>query len=343
MLQGFCEGFKQNGVHCQIIHPHFTPGNEADLHSLRLQFNLYLSQRDYSKFDFIIGSDFDGFLLPDRWLDRYYAVNGGLLADLLQFEKGRNADLLRELAEKEKRNILRAQLVFVPSQYSAQKLQHLYGISRERICVVPLGIDFEYWQKLLRAVHRTNKVHTKRILCVARHYVRKGIDDLIRAVQQLHDRLPSVRLDLVGDGPEQERLKRLTYTLRAESYIHFEGGVKDQKKLAAYYRHADVFCLPSYHETFGLVFLEAMAAALPVVSYASTSIPEVVTPQTGMLCPVGDLSCLVNSLFGLLMAENNSVQMGRQGRKRAQEMSWHKTAKHILNALYTNAAPGAKS
>lgn len=109
----------------------------------------------------------------------------------------------------------------------------------------------------------------------------KNVDVLIKAVGLLRDdRLP-IRLTVVGDGTDRERLEALADS-HAPGAVSFQGSVADSE-LDDSYRSADIFCLPSVQEGFGIVFLEALAHGLPVVAAAATAVPEVVTPEVGVL------------------------------------------------------------
>ena len=79
----------------------------------------------------------------------------------------------------------------------------------------------------------------------------------------------------MGGGPEAARLRRLWRELHLEGTVRWIGDVT-ASQLAAEYNRADVFCLPSVQEGFGIVFLEAMAAGKPIVAARAAAVPEVV-------------------------------------------------------------------
>ena len=80
---------------------------------------------------------------------------------------------------------------------------------------------------------------------------------------------------------EEARLRSLWRELHLESTVKWIGDVT-QRQLAAEYRHADIFCLPSVQEGFGIVFLEAMAAGKPIVAARSAAVPEVVSTAASL-------------------------------------------------------------
>lgn len=98
------------------------------------------------------------------------------------------------------------------------------------------------------------------ILGVGRHSEEKGFDLLITAHALAHKQAPDLKLVLVGDGPDSDKLKTLAKTLGTESSVIFAGAQKD---MAAYYRHAFAFVLPSRFEGMPNALLEAMAYGCP--------------------------------------------------------------------------------
>jgi glycosyltransferase involved in cell wall biosynthesis len=145
----------------------------------------------------------------------------------------------------------------------------------------------------------------------------KGHVDLLHAFRTLIERVPSARLAIIGDGPERAALERLTSTLALDAYVHFLGYRAD----AATLMHSfDVFVLPSWSEGFGLVVLEAMAAAKPVVATDVGALPEIVVDGvTGSLVPPHDPSALATALHDLIAQPERARAMGQRGRARFEQ------------------------
>ncbi len=96
----------------------------------------------------------------------------------------------------------------VTSRYSAEVAQRDHGVAPERLAVVPEPIDLEVWDdQFWRAPRRSRGVPV--VLCVARMYPRKRIQDLMRAAGILRARIPGVQVRVVGRGPEWPMLSRL--------------------------------------------------------------------------------------------------------------------------------------
>lgn len=102
------------------------------------------------------------------------------------------------------------------------------------------------------------------LVTVGRLVSRKALDQLIAIVKQLNN--DKVHLFVVGSGPQLPTLKMIAQELAVERQIHFLGQVEEHEKLEVL-RMADIYASTSQHEGFGIVYLEAMAAGLPVICY----------------------------------------------------------------------------
>jgi N-acetyl-alpha-D-glucosaminyl L-malate synthase BshA len=126
------------------------------------------------------------------------------------------------------------------------------------------------------------------------------------------------RLVLVGDGPEREAAERLAQSLGILKSVSFLG---DQEDVADILPMADVFLLPSQHESFGLAALEAMSCGVPVVGSRIGGLPEVIEHEkTGFLCDPNDVDCMKAIVLGLLKNEPLRQQIGQAARERAQRL-----------------------
>jgi glycosyltransferase involved in cell wall biosynthesis len=282
--------------------------------------------------DVAVGFDLDGFLWTRRRRIPFVASLKGIIADELQNERGWTRALLSVQARWEHRNVARADRVLVTSRYCAGVVERLYGVPSKRIAVVPEPIDLEDWQgRFARAPRRPSERPT--ILSVARMYPRKRLEDLLEAVALLCRRLPDVRLSIVGDGPDRDRLLRRYATLGLGEAVVFLGEVS-RSRLAEEYANADCFCLPSVQEGFGIVFLEAMAAGLPIVACRAAAVPEVVPDGVvGRLVEPRRPERLADALEEILTDSRRRKEYGEAGRRRAAEFSAPRVAQRFLEAV----------
>jgi glycosyltransferase involved in cell wall biosynthesis len=123
-------------------------------------------------------------------------------------------------------------------------------------------------------------------LTVADSY--KGTEQLVAAFPAVRAAVPGARLRIVGRGDDLVRLQGLAAGLGLGAAAEFLGYV-DDAQLSEELRSCRLFALPSKKEGFGLVFLEAMAHGRPCLGARAGGIPEVITPETGMLVEYGDV------------------------------------------------------
>jgi len=146
----------------------------------------------------------------------------------------------------------------------------------------------------------------------------KGYLTLLDAFRTVHTHLPAARLLICGASTMREDyglvLRRRVGELGLQECIAFAGFRNDLPEILP---SADVFCLPTEREAFGLVFLEAMAAALPVVACRSGGVPEIVVEgETGLLADLHDAQGIATHLLTLLNDRPLARQMGAAGRDR---------------------------
>jgi glycosyltransferase involved in cell wall biosynthesis len=110
-------------------------------------------------------------------------------------------------------------------------------------------------------------------------------------------------------------LERRVEDLGLRDRVVFAGNRTDMPRI---YAAADVFCLPTENEAFGMVFVEAMAAALPVVALDSGGVPEIVVDgETGLLSAPGDAPALARNLLAVLLDPPLAAELGAAGKRRA--------------------------
>jgi glycosyltransferase involved in cell wall biosynthesis len=282
--------------------------------------------------DLVIGFDLDGFLLNDRQAPRRVAAIKGIIADELRYEQWAIRLSLGTQALCEKIHVRRVPLVLVTSAFARQRLTHHYGVPAERIRIVPEPIDLDGWQELYAASPRRDAAELP-ILCVAHMYPRKSIGTLITALSYLRPHYPQLRLRLVGHGPEEGHLRLLVKRLGLEQVVHFLGHIS-RADLAREYRQAAIFCLPSRQEGFGIVYLEAMAAGLPIVACAAAAVPEVVSDgEVGLLVPPVNPSALAGALAQLAEDADLRQRLGAAGVARVQRYRPERIREIFLRTL----------
>lgn len=284
-------------------------------------------------YDLIVGFDIDGFCVAARAPAPYVCSVKGVIAEELRHERGAVRLLLWSLSRMERINACRAPLVLTTSDYCRQKIGQHYGVAAAKVRLVPEGIDLPRWRARLDAPGGPAR-DAQTILCVARQYPRKHIADLLRAFALLRPRFPAARLAIIGDGPEHQPLRALAAQLGLGPDARFLGGLPSDDEVVDWYRRSAIFCLPSVQEGFGIVFLEAMAAGLPIVATSAAAIPEVVPHRSaGTLVPPGDVPALADALAELLERPDLRAAYGAFGQRHVEQYDWDNVASIFLAAV----------
>jgi len=174
-----------------------------------------------------------------------------------------------------------------------------------------------------------------RLLCIGRLIPIKGHLVLLRALAQARARVPGVTLDLAGRGPLEPALKEYARELGLEDAVRFLGFVSPVQQAV---EDAAIVVVPSLGEGFGMVALEAMERARPVIASAVGGLPEIVLDgETGLVVPSGDADALAEAIVALAGDLERAAAMGAAGRERAlAEFTPERSARRI-EELYAGA------
>jgi glycosyltransferase involved in cell wall biosynthesis len=190
-------------------------------------------------------------------------------------------------------------------QFQKAGMPDAYASLSKRVRVVPNGVNLP----------TPNTSTGRKIVFVGRLIPDKGVSDLITACVQL----PDIEVEIIGDGPERERLEALA----GDAPIKFVGAVEHEHVIERL-RDARVLVLPS-HAGDGLpnVILEAMSVGVPVISTHVAGIPDVVQDGvTGLLFPRGDILQLVTHLKTLFRDDHLYAEYSAKAIVAAQGYSW---------------------
>jgi glycosyltransferase involved in cell wall biosynthesis len=208
----------------------------------------------------------------------------------------------------------RAAAILTRSEHARRSIIDDYGIAPERVTAVGGGVNFAH----LPPPQDTDDGHT--ILCVARDPERKGVPGLIRALAIVRQTLPDARLLLVG--PE---------IADPPPGVIIASRAWDRERVAGYFRSAAVYAMPAICETWGDVFLEAMAYSKPCVGSTNDAMPEIIQEgETGFVVPPNQLELLAARLTQLLQDSDLRRRMGAAGYQRVQaHFTWEQVVRKM--------------
>jgi colanic acid/amylovoran biosynthesis glycosyltransferase len=189
----------------------------------------------------------------------------------------------------------------------------------ERIVCAPLGVDVAAFS----AAPFRERPDRFTLTYVGRLAPEKGQAMLLRAVAQLHREGVTVRLCLVGDGPDRAALEQQAASLGLRDAVLFEGHV-DAERLNACYRESDAFVLTSLFEGIPIVLMEAMAQQIPCIAPRITGIPELIADGvSGLLFHPADDEDLLRALRHLIedpVLRRSLAQAGRHAIEESYDM-----------------------
>jgi len=225
--------------------------------------------------------------------------------------------VLRALVEK-------ADAVTACSGETLQDLQTWFGAPLgDRGHVVYNGIQLEDFGGAQPYAH-----HRPYVLGIGRLVRQKGFDVLIRAFAEAD--IPEWDLLIAGEGPERAALEEVAADCGARNRVVFTGRA-ERPKAVALFKGCLVFILPSRHEPFGIVNLEAMAAGKPVIATAVGGVPEVVGDgETGVLVPGEDVDAMAAAIRRLAGDAGLRDRLGAAGLQRVRQFTWPAIAEDYI-------------
>jgi D-inositol-3-phosphate glycosyltransferase len=237
-------------------------------------------------------------------------------------------------SEIETRIVAGVDRVIASSEHERQALVDLYGARRDRVEVIPCGVDLTLFQPGDRDEARAKLgLSGDVILFVGRMDPVKGLDLLLRAVALLAHR-PTLKLVVVGGSGTEDEMKRsqaLVARLGIEGQVDFRGSVA-QEELPSFYQAADVCVVPSHYESFGLVAIEAFACGTPVIGSMVGGLPTVIRDgENGLLVPWRQPSEFAERIDLILGDQTLRESLSENARPSVMKYGWDAVAARITS------------
>jgi glycosyltransferase involved in cell wall biosynthesis len=199
------------------------------------------------------------------------------------------------------------------AQFSRQQA----GLPKEKLVVIPNGIDLARYPAADRRLPWGMSPARRWVACVGRLDRQKGIDWLLRTAPQWLAQLPDCDMVLVGKGPDQSSLQRLAARLGIADRVFFAGWRGDVSEILA---ASDLLVLPSRWEGMPNVVLEAMASRRPVLATKVEGVLELLGAEDeAQTVSWGDSQGFVAKLVRLLTDRPLAAELGARNRRRAEE------------------------
>ena len=206
-------------------------------------------------------------------------------------------------------------LIISPTVKEAYEIKKMYPYVK--IMTIPHGVDIQRFTPSVDG-------HSK-LLFVGRIDPIKGLDLLIDALRFLKS---DISLDVVGGASKGEHNFESIKTYAGGLPVRFLGPV-EHNELKQHYQKSGILIVPSYYESFGLVALEAMASARPVIGFKDTGLAETVGEDAGILVKRNKRN-LAEAISHLIGNRSLRHRLGETGRKKALNFEWNKIAGKYL-------------
>ncbi len=225
----------------------------------------------------------------------------------------------------------KADHIIAPSAWVRDMLPLEYNVDRP-VDILPTPIDLSLFPP--RAAPPLTNPNRIQLIYVGRIAKEKNIEFLVRAFARAHSQDPRLRLRVIGDGPDLDKLRNLAAQLGQERNIYFAGMVPFEQ-VPRELLTSDMFVFSSVSETQGLVVLEAMAACLPLVLVHSEALFDVARPGIDAITTPENEDDFAQAIIALVRDPARAVAMGQAARATAEQYSVAALTGRLL-AIYQN-------
>lgn len=234
---------------------------------------------------------------------------------ILDFQNKKYGRRVEKLKRRQAQILIGADKVIAVSHFMAG-LAKTIGVAQEKIRMIHNAVDFfgDYPQRI--------KPVSPTLVFAGRLMPWKGVGLLLRVVAKLKLRWPDIIFEVLGDGPEEGRLKELAGNLGLEQNVKFRGRLSETETHKIFAR-SSVFVLNTNYEGLPHSVLNAMACALPVITTPVGGNQEVIeNGVNGLLAPYNDETAWLAAISRLLADESLRQQLAMNGQKTLEKFKW---------------------
>jgi glycosyltransferase involved in cell wall biosynthesis len=235
--------------------------------------------------------------------------------------------------------VRRSRILIADSEATKIDLERFYGVPSERVRIVHLGVEEEFFHIAERRT-RTEPF----LLCTSTLHPHKNLEKLVRAFMRFRESHREFSLVITGvRGFFAEPLERLIAELGSGDAVKLTGWI-DRGPLYQLFERAHGFVYPSTFEGFGLPVVEAMAAGIPLICSDIEPLRSI-TADAALRFDPADIDGLVTTMNRLTDDASLRETLSQVGRERAREFTWEACARGTLDAIYAaiGADPRAES
>lgn len=222
-------------------------------------------------------------------------------------------EVWKPVSNAQQKALQKAETIWTISRYSRDCLCQANKIDSSKVNILPCivnGNQFTPGEKPIKLIKKYNLNNAKILMTVARLWsgdIYKGVDVSIRALPKILQFFPNLKYVVIGRGDDRPRLEQLTKDLGVSEHVVFAGFVPTED-LINHYRLADAYIMPS-QEGFGIVYLEAMACGIPVLSGdADGSADPLQDGKVGWRVPHRDPNAVAQACLEILRGNDQRCQ-----------------------------------
>ncbi len=224
-------------------------------------------------------------------------------------------------------------------------LMKYYNVPREKIGMVPCGVNLERFQPVTKELARKElglQDSKFVVLCVGRFAPVKGLDRLMAAAAHLRRHRGLILVIIGGDDRQAHafsELRRLARKASVDGLVRLQGRV-EHDLLPLYYNAADVLVVPSYYESFGLVALESLACGTPVIAERVGAMDTLIKDgRTGFLVDAPSPRSLASAIEKFIVSSSNACVSREEIRASILGYGWANIASAIVREYTTTLRP----
>lgn len=270
----------------------------------------------------------------------HYATSYGLLAALSKIKKYSLSVWGTDIYAFPKKSIIHREIV----KYSLKKATIILSTSKAManeckyytdkfIHITPFGVDLNSFCPRSCDDANNDKFVISTIKSLSPEY---GIDILLRAIRKVLDSYSiPIRVNIAGNGPSENELKKLSKELEIENCIEWLGFIP-QNVVIDKLTHSDIAVIPSYRESFGVSAVEAQACGLPVIITNVEGLKEATSEETSVVVGIGNYEELADAIYYLYKNKNKRLEMGLKARKFVSQRFEYMQCFRIIETILNN-------
>lgn len=278
-------------------------------------------------------------------LHAHYASSYGLIGALCQFHPYLITGWGADIFDVPNQNFIYKKLIKYAfskadaiTVLSKMTLPEIAKLTDKKVTLVPFGIDTEKFKFISR-----NWARDVFRIGTARTFATKyGLEYLIEAIGIVKKKYPSIRLELIGDGPLKNKMIEQINSLGLNNEITLHGFINQNsawEKYISILNSLDVYTVTSIldSDTFGVAGVEASACGIPVIVSDVGGLPEVIKNNvTGIVVPPKNSFAIAEAIISLIENKNQRIDMGIAGKRRVDEnYDWKKNVAQMMD-VYRN-------